>query len=208
MWVKICGITRLEDAVEAARFGADAVGFVFAESPRRVTRDQARTISRRMPDGPAKVGVFVNSPLEDVRETAGYCRLDYVQLHGDEDREYCAALGDMAIKAMRVNGSVDIARAGNYTCHTLLFDCYDPKRRGGTGKTFDWTMLKLLDGKPRIIVAGGLSPENVGAAIKAARPFGVDVSSGIEIEPGRKDPVMMHRFIEKARRAGYEVDGC
>jgi len=208
MWVKICGITRLEDAVEAARFGADAVGFVFAESSRRVTPDQARTISRRMPDGPATVGVFVNSPLEEVRETAWYCRLDYVQLHGDEDQEYCAALGDMAIKAMRVNGSVDIARARDYPCHALLFDGYDPKRRGGTGKTFDWTILRLLDEKRRIIVAGGLSPENVGAAVKAARPFGVDVSSGIETEPGRKDPVMMYRFIEKARRAGYEVDGC
>ncbi len=208
MWVKICGITRLEDAVEAARFGADAIGFVFAESPRWVSPDLARDISRRTPDGPAKVGVFVDSPVEEVLETVRYCGLDLVQLHGDEDEDYCAKLGDIAIKAIRVNGSVDVARARSYPCHALLFDGFDREKRGGTGKTFDWTVLRLLDDKRRIIVAGGLTPDNVGKAVKAARPYGVDVSSGIEKEPGIKNPVLMYRFIEKARRADYEVNGC
>ena len=207
MWVKVCGITRLEDAVAAARFGADAVGFVFAESPRMVTPEEAGEISRRMPDGPAKVGVFVNSPVEDVNRVVRRCGLDLVQLHGDEDPAYCEELGGIAIKALRVDGALDVALAKQYHCHALLLDGYDRGRRGGTGKTFDWTTVRLLDGRRRVIVAGGLGPDNVGRAIEAARPYGVDASSGVESEPGRKDAVLMYRFIENARRADYEVNG-
>ncbi|MHB8896930.1 MAG: phosphoribosylanthranilate isomerase [Candidatus Geothermincolia bacterium] len=209
MWVKICGITRLEDAVSAARFGADAVGFVFAKSPRRVTPDAAREIAHEMPDGPAKVGVFVDCPLEEVIAIAEHVRLDMVQLHGDEGYEYCSALGGRAIKAMRVGGTIDIARATRYAqegaCDALLLDAFDPSRNGGTGRTFDWKMVKLIEGSPRVIIAGGLGPANVGEAVKMARPYGVDASSGIEKSPGVKDPVLMYKFIEKARKADYEV---
>lgn len=209
MWVKICGITRIEDAVSAARFGADAVGFVFADSPRRVTPSAAREITRGMPDGPARVGVFVDCPLEEVRAIVDYCGLDAVQLHGDEGYEYCAALGGHAIKALQVNGTLDIARATRYAqegaCEALLLDGFDSRKRGGTGRTFDWKMVRMIEGKPRVIIAGGLSPASVADAVKTARPYGVDVSSGIEIEPGVKDPVLMYRFIEKARKADYEV---
>jgi phosphoribosylanthranilate isomerase len=209
MWVKICGITRIEDAVSAARFGADAVGFVFAESPRRVTPDEAQKICRDMPDGPARVGVFVDSPVEEVREISSYCGLDLVQLHGDEGHDYCSALGEKAIKALRVNGTLDIARATRYSqegdVEALLLDGFHPGKRGGTGSTFDWRMVRLIEGGPRLIIAGGLRPENVAELVKIARPYGVDASSGIEKAPGVKDPVLMYRFIENARKADYEV---
>lgn len=209
MWVKICGITRIEDAVSAARFGADAVGFVFAESPRRVTPEVARAIGCEMPDGPARVGVFVDTPLDEVRAIMDHCGLDAAQLHGDEDYEYCSGLRGRAIKALRVNGTLDIARATRYAqegdCEALLLDGFDPGKRGGTGRSFDWKMVRLIEGKPRLIIAGGLGPDNVADAVKTARPYGVDCSSGIEIAPGVKDPVLMYRFIEKARKADYEV---
>ena len=209
MWVKICGITRLEDAVSAARFGADAVGFVFTESPRRVSPEEARRISLEMPDGPARVGVFVDSPLEEVLELVEYCGLDLVQLHGDEGYEYCSALGGKAIKALRVNGTLDIARATRYSqegaCHALLLDGFDPSRHGGTGRTFNWKMVHLIEGNPRLIIAGGLDPGNVTEAVKTARPFGVDASSGVERSRGVKDPVLVYKFIEKARKTDYEV---
>lgn len=209
MWVKVCGITRLEDAVSAARFGADAVGFVFTDSPREVSPEAAREISRAMPEGPARVGVFVDSPLDVVREIIEYCDLDAVQLHGDEGYEYCSSLEGKAIKALRVNGTLDIARATRYAqeggCKALLLDGFDPARRGGTGRTFDWKMVNLIEGSPKLIIAGGLGPDNVAKAVKAARPYGVDASSGLEASPGLKDPVLVYSFIESARKADYEV---
>jgi phosphoribosylanthranilate isomerase len=204
MWIKVCGITRLEDAVSAATFGADAVGFVFAESPRRVTPAEAREISRRMPRGPLRVGVFVDSPIEEVAETVELCGLDLVQLHGNESPEYCATLGDMAIKAIRVGSFADVMKARNYQCGAVLFDRLEPAQGNGAG-TFDWRLPHLLDGRKRVIVAGGLGPHNVADAVRTARPYGVDVSSGIERARGAKDAVLMYEFIQNARRADYEV---
>jgi phosphoribosylanthranilate isomerase len=205
MWIKVCGITRLEDAVSAATFGADAVGFVFAASPRRVTPEQVCEISSRMPSGLQKVGVFVDSPIDLVREVVECCGLDLVQLHGGESPEYCAALGDMAIKAIRVDRGTDVLGASRYQCGALLFDSRAQANRGGTGQTFDWRLLHLLDDRKRVIVAGGLDPGNVAKAVRLVRPYGVDVSSGVEREPGVKDPVLMYEFIQNARRADYEV---
>ncbi len=211
MWVKICGITRLEDAVTAARFRADAVGFVFAESPRRVTLQAAREIARSMPKGPLKVGVFVDSPIEEVRDVARYCGLDLLQLHGNESYEYCRSLGESAIKAIGVNGSLDIARVNRYArvgnCEVVLLDAIDSGKQGGTGRSFDWSLVRLLERSPKVILAGGLRPDNVADSIRTARPYGVDVSSGVESSPGVKDPVLMYKFIEKARKADYEVNG-
>jgi phosphoribosylanthranilate isomerase len=208
MWVKICGITSLEDALTASTFGADAVGFVFADSPRRVTLETARSISLGMPAGPKRVGVFVDSPLEEVQETIRYCGLDLVQLHGTESPEYCSELRDKAIKAIRVRDGMDVVRSRDYRGCRLLFDCHDPARAGGTGRSFDWKLLRLIGDRTRAIIAGGLRPLNLAHAIDLARPYGVDVSSGVEVEPGRKDPVLMYEFIEKARKADFEVSRC
>jgi len=208
MWIKICGITRLEDAQAASTFGADAVGFVFADSPRRVTPEEARSISLGMPEGTARVGVFVDAPLLEVRETALYCGLDMVQLHGSESPEYCRALGDMVIKAVRVRDGMDVLRSRVYGGTRLLFDCHDPERAGGTGRSVDWKLLHLIDSRAQVIIAGGLRPPKVAEAVRLARPFGVDVSSGVESGPGRKDPVLMYEFIEKARKADFEVSRC
>lgn len=207
MWVKICGITRLEDAVSAARFGADAVGFIFADSPRRVPEDVARDISMRMPAGPAKVGVFADAPFDEVKRVAGRLGLDMVQLHGDEGPEYCDALGDAAIKAVKVSGGLDVLEVNRYRCGLVLVEARNG-RRGGHGGGFDWRVLRMPHLRKSLVVAGGLSPENVAGVVKAARPYGVDVASGVESAPGVKDPVLMYRFIENARRADYEVRAC
>lgn len=211
MWIKICGITRLEDALSAARFGADAVGFVFADSPRRVTPVQARDIAREMPGRPARVGVFVDSPPEEVLRIAEYCGLDLVQLHGNEDAEYCDALGDRAIKALRVAEKADLLKVRDYRCRAVLLDGYAKTTNGGNGNGgggagIDWKMLRVIKSGRPVIVAGGLQPGNVAAAVKETHPYGVDVSSGVESAPGIKDPVLMYEFIERARKADYEVN--
>jgi phosphoribosylanthranilate isomerase len=205
MWIKICGITRLEDGLSAARFGADAVGFVFAKSPRRITPDQAHEISSRMPGRPARVGVFVDSPPEEVMSIAEYCGLDLVQLHGNEDAEYCEALGDKAIKALRVTQKSDLLKARDYRCRAVLLDGY-ARTNGGNGNGIDWRMLRVIKSGRPVIVAGGLEPGNVASAIRETHPYGVDVSSGVESAPGIKDPVLMYEFIERARKADYEVN--
>jgi len=211
MWIKICGITRLEDALSAARFGADAVGFVFADSPRRVSPVQARDIAREMPGRPARVGVFVDSPPEEVLRIAEYCGLDLVQLHGNEDTEYCDALGDRAIKALRVAEKADLLKVRDYRCRAVLLDGYakttnSGNGNGGGGAGIDWKMLRVIKSGRPVIVAGGLQPGNVAAAVKETHPYGVDVSSGVESAPGIKDPVLMYEFIERARKADYEVN--
>jgi phosphoribosylanthranilate isomerase len=205
MWIKICGITRLEDALSAARFGADAVGFVFAESPRRLTPERARAIARELPDSLAKVGVFVDSPPDEVLRIATYCDLDLVQLHGAEDAAYCATLGDRAIKALRVADRSDLLRARDYPCRAVLLDGYNG-RGGDDGPRVDWRMLRVIKTGSPVIIAGGLDPDNVAGAVRETLPYGVDVSSGVERSPGVKDPVLMYKFIERARKADYEVN--
>ena len=205
MWVKICGITRTEDAAAAARFGADAIGMVFAESPRKVTPDEAKRISLEAPRGPSRVGVFVDSSPEEVLEIVDYCGLDLAQLHGGEGRGHFEALGNIAIKAARVRSLSDMSRVALLPFERILFDC--PGGIPGTSdlQEYDWSLVRFFDGSRQVILAGGLTPENIGAAIRAARPYGVDVSSGVESSPGLKDAAKMYRFIEKARKTDYEV---
>lgn len=198
--VKICGIISLEDALAAARAGADALGFVFAESPRRVTLDQAREIIRRLPPFMISVGVFANESVEEMQEARTYCGLDVLQLHGEETEQTVACLGGKVIKAVRMGGGCR-SLVERYPGAVLLLETDDPVKKGGTGKTFDWTMAVEVARRRPVILAGGLRPENVGQAVAMVKPYAVDVSSGVESEVGRKDYVKIERFVRRAKQA-------
>jgi phosphoribosylanthranilate isomerase len=200
--VKICGITNLEDALFAAEAGADALGFVFyAQSPRCITPDRVREIVQPLPPFVAKVGVFVNEELDWVREIMAYCHLDYAQLHGDETPEQVAALAPRAIKAVRVRSAADVERLSDYQAAAYLLDTYHPTKHGGTGEAFDWELAVEAKSQGPIILAGGLTPENVGDAIERVHPYAVDVSSGVEAAPGIKDHQKVRCFITAAKGA-------
>ena len=195
MRIKICGITNLEDAKAAVHLGADALGFVFAESPRRISPEKARQITNQLPPFVAKVGVFVNAPLTHLRRVRDYCGLDAVQLHGEESADYIMSLGPGVIKALRLNGKP----LGELPKAALLLDAYDPRLRGGTGKLCDWRRAQEIARERLVILAGGLDPGNVAQAINQIKPYAVDVSSGVESEPGRKDHGKIASFISNAR---------
>jgi phosphoribosylanthranilate isomerase len=201
--VKVCGITRLEDGLAAARMGADMLGFIFAPSPRQVTADTARTIIRGLPRHVMTVGVFVNAPVEEMIEARRFCGLGTLQLHGDESEEVVRAVGAPTIKALRIaDAELDCTKA--FPAATLLLDTYHPHAVGGTGKTFDWRLAVGPARTRQVILAGGLTPDNVIDAIRTVRPYAVDVSSGVEIEPGRKDHAKLECFITRAK--SLEID--
>ena len=194
MFVKICGITRAEDADAAVAAGADALGFVFwPDSPRFVDPYRARAIAATLPPFVTPVGVFVNQPAEYVMAVASLVRLGAVQLHGDEDEPYAVSLGTPVIKAVTAASLDAGAWSGRYL---LLVDAHDPVRRGGTGLTADWDRAARLAGERPILLAGGLTPENVAGAIARVRPFGIDVSSGLERSPGVKDHQRLRALFE------------
>jgi phosphoribosylanthranilate isomerase len=196
--VKICGITSLEDALVAASLGADAVGFVFAKSPRQVAPEVVRAIVSQLPAFVTTVGVFVNESVSRIEELRLFCRLHMVQLHGDESEEMVAQLAPRVIKAVKVDSETP-AGVEAFSKATLLLDTYSPSAAGGTGKRFDWSLAVSVAKKRPIVLAGGLTPENVAQAIKMVRPYGVDVSSGVEIGPGRKDHAKIEQFIRAAK---------
>ena len=196
--VKICGLTNLEDARAAVASGADALGFVFAQSPRRVSLDQVRAIISALPPFVPTVGVFVNAALPELRQTRDYCGLDFLQLSGEESPELADALGRRAIKTLHV-GKGPQPDVNAYPKAALLLDTFDAKAKGGTGRTFDWSLAVEIAKKRPIILAGGLNPENVGRAVALVKPYAVDVSSGVEIEPGRKDHDKIASFIARAK---------
>lgn len=199
--VKICGITRVEDALAAATFGADAIGLVFTEaSPRYVSIEQARVITAAVPPFMKVVGLFVDASADRIREVLGQVPLDLLQFHGREAPEDCRQFGRPFIKAVRMVPDVDIvAQARRYAQATgLLLDAYDPQLAGGTGATFDWTRIPPNLGKP-VILAGGLTSENVARAIQTVRPYAVDVSSGVEQSKGIKDAAKVAAFIRNAQ---------
>lgn len=201
VWIKVCGITDLETALFTAEAGADAIGFVFATSKRRVLPDLARSISRKLPSSVMKIGVFVNAPLKEVQETALHCKLDALQLHGAESPEYCRLVGWKTIKAFRVGGGLSLNTVNDFDVDAVLLDAYDPGCAGGTGKVFDWEAAKGLNCKKPLILAGGLAPENVKEAIRQVRPYGVDVSSGVETG-GKKDKEKIIKMIKKVKEVG------
>jgi phosphoribosylanthranilate isomerase len=186
MFVKICGITRLEDARAATAAGASAIGFIFWEgSPRFIDPDRAKAIASAVPSSMSTVGVFVNTSAAQINAVADAVGLQMIQLHGDETPADAAAVRRPIIKAI---GSFDDALVDQWPEDvTLLVDAQDPVRRGGTGRPADWERAAALARRRRVLLAGGLSAENVAEAIRAVRPFGIDVSSGVERSPGIKD---------------------
>ncbi len=199
--IKICGMTREADALYAAALGVDALGFVFAESPRRVTPETVQRINRAIPPFVSTVGVFVDAEPALVRQIATACRLDWVQLHGSESPDYCSRLGLNVLKALRVKDRQSIESLATYAgcVKGFVLDTYVRGQQGGTGKTFDWSLAQEANQFGPVIVAGGLTPEDVGKAIEVVKPYGVDVSSGVESAPGIKDHDKMRRFVEKVK---------
>ncbi len=201
--IKICGLTDPDEAREVAGLGVDAIGLVFARSPRKVEMEQARAIVAVLPPLVQSVGVFVNETAEVIRRAVDHCGLDLVQLHGEEGPELCAALYPRVIKAVRVRSREDILRAVPYRdlVRGFLLDTHSEKAHGGTGVTFDWSLaVEAVDVLARpIILAGGIRPENVREAVGAVRPWGVDASSGVEATPGRKDLYRVRSLVEAVR---------
>ena len=196
--VKICGITNLEDGLQAAQAGADALGFVFyGPSPRNVEVDRAASIIAALPPFVTSVGLFVDAEPEFIEQVIKATGLDLLQFHGDEPESQCAQYGVPYIKALRMRPDVDLARQ----CHTfassrgILLDAYVPGKAGGTGQTFDWSQIPQQLDLP-IVLAGGLDPSNVQTAIQTVRLWAVDVSGGVEQAKGKKDPALVSAFIE------------
>lgn len=206
--IKICGITRPQDAEAAVAAGADLLGLVFYDkSPRHVTLGVASDISRAVPPHVLRVGLFVNAAPEHVIEAAGVCGLQLLQFHGDESPEYCAQFGLMTMKAFRVSGPASLETLGQYRTDAWLLDAHVSGKYGGTGQRFDWSLAAQATklGRP-VFLAGGLTPENVGEAVRQVRPYGVDVSGGVESAPGIKEAAKVRAFIQAAREADEQPD--
>jgi len=199
--IKICGITNLADAVVAVEAGADALGFIFYEkSPRFVALAQAAQISKQLPAFMMRVGVFVNAPGESIREAIGAAGLTMLQFHGEEPPAFCGQFGLMSMKAFRMRDAGTLNEMAAYQTDAWLLDAFSTATLGGTGQTFDWDLAieaqKL--GRP-IFLSGGLTAENVAEAVRRVHPFGVDVSSGVETAPGKKDHNKIKAFIEAVK---------
>lgn len=197
--IKICGITNLDDARLAVDLGADMLGFIFyPQSRRSVTRETAAQICRQV--NVEKIGVFVNESAPVIQATLTACGLTGIQFHGDEPPSFCRQFAAKAIKALRVRDAAALQTAAEYDVDALLLDTYTAAQHGGTGQTFDWSLAVQAKsfGRP-IILSGGLTPENVREAIATVQPDAVDVASGVEQAPGRKDPEKLRRFIEACK---------
>jgi phosphoribosylanthranilate isomerase len=201
VFLKVCGITRLTDALYAVQHGATALGFVlWPASPRRVTPDQVKAIVSELPSSVMTIGVFVNESVDGIRSVVASTGLTAVQLHGDEPPAYEEALPWPLLRAVSLDAAEDASEAWAPET-TLLVDAADSVRRGGTGRTVDWGRAALLARSRRVVLAGGLTPANVAEAIATVRPYGVDVSSGVEESPGVKDFSKVTEFLDNARTA-------
>jgi phosphoribosylanthranilate isomerase len=200
--VKICGITNVEDALHAAACGADALGLVFyGKSPRCLTPEVARQIIAELPPFVTAVGLFVNETPERIRQVAGFCGLDIIQLHGDEGPADCDYAPRRVVKALRVKEAASLDSHAAYAVSALLLDAWVAGTYGGTGERFNWELAAGVARQRPVILAGGLTAENVAAAVRTVRPYGVDVSSGVEAAPGKKDPAKVEAFIRNAKMA-------
>ena len=208
--IKICGMTNLNDALSALKAGADALGFVFyKQSPRYIEPEIASEIIRNLPPLVTVVGVFVNEQIDKVREIASYCLLDILQFHGFESPEYCEWYHNRVIKAFRVKDASSMEEIKKYKDKVsgYLLDSNSEVAYGGTGSTFDWSVAREISRILPVVLAGGLTPDNVAQAISEVQPYGVDVSSGVESAPGSKDMEKMRSFVESVRKADEDLYG-
>ncbi|MBI3327202.1 MAG: phosphoribosylanthranilate isomerase [Nitrospinae bacterium] len=207
--IKICGITNVEDAQLAVEAGADALGFVFyPPSPRYVTPERVRSIIHILPPFVTAVGLFVDEPAEAINAVAESCGLDRVQLHGRESPDLCTAVSRRVIKAFRIKNAESLANLPSYQVSAYLLDAYvEGALPGGTGASFAWELAAQAKPYGPVILAGGLTPANVEEAIRQVRPYGVDVSTGVERAPGLKDPHKVRSFIARAQAAAMAWRG-
>ncbi len=203
--VKICGLTRVEDVQAAVAAGADAVGFVFAASPRRVSHDTAARLCRHVPGGVLRVGLFMDQARSEIEQVTSCVPLDLLQFHGSETEQECVVFGLPWLKAVTMEDAGSVARAERDfpLAAGLLLDSHTQGTGGGSGRTFDWSLSKPV--VKRVWLAGGLNADNVGDAIRTVGPYAVDVSSGVEVEPGIKDAARIRVFIEAVRSAENEL---
>jgi phosphoribosylanthranilate isomerase len=201
--VKICGVTNVADALAAAEAGADMIGLMFYEqSPRHITLATAVEISRVLSPFVLRVGVFVNPQEALVTRAIGECNLSLLQFHGDETSEFCTQFGLMSMKAIRVRDEESLKQLENFQTDAFLLDAHSKSGLGGTGEKFNWDLaIEAQKFDKPIFLAGGLTPENVAEAVRKVRPFAVDVSSGVEIAPGKKDHAKVKAFIQAAKSA-------
>lgn len=208
LFVKICGITNLEDAQHAVRCKADAVGFIFYEpSERYIHPDSAAAIVSRLPDHISKVGVFVNADTRYVHEVTAKVRLSAAQLYGNEGADDLVGYEISVIKVFRIKQDFDVEVMQNYVVDAFLLDTHSETRYGGTGRTFDWNIAIRAKEYGRIILSGGLTPDNIEDAVRFVQPYGVDVSSGVESSPGKKDPNKVRDFIARAKNVPLYYSG-
>ena len=206
--VKLCGLTRLEDVLLGMELGVDAFGFNFVEgSPRRITPELAKDLCAALPPFATRVGIFADELPRVMEATALLAGLSCLQLHGDEPPESCREIAMPWYKAHRVGPDFDAESVSRYRSSTCLLDASVPGERGGTGSTFDWRVAREASAYARVIVAGGLTPANVGEAIDTARPHAVDVNSGVESAPGKKDRRLLSEFMERVRASWPTVQG-
>lgn len=201
--IKICGITNKEDAINAASLNVDMMGFIFYRNSKRYIEPRVvRDIANELPPSIAKVGVFVNEKEEKVFEIAQDLSLEMLQFHGDETPDYCLGFKDKykVIKAFRLKTKKDLKDTNDYDVDLYLLDTYAPDTFGGSGEIFDWKILEDYEFLKPIILSGGLNPKNISQAIKEISPYGVDVSSGVESSPGKKDLELMKKFVENVRK--------
>ncbi len=199
--IKICGITNLEDAKIAIDYGADAIGFVFAESGRRVSKETVKDIVQKLPPFVTLVGLFVNETAKNIEDVCKHCGINTIQLHGNEPPDFLHSLRQFKIiKAFRIKNEQDIHQVQDYEASAFLLDGYMENQMGGTGTTFDWKIMSSANTSTPMIIAGGLTHRNVSEAISIASPYGVDVSSGVEIRHGKKDKYLIRKFIDAVKR--------
>ncbi len=200
--VKICGITSLQDALAAVEAGVDALGFVFyPRSSRYVAPEKAAQIIRQLPAFVTTVGLFVNEKAQAIDDIVATCRLDVVQLHGDESPEQCHCSAARVIKALRIRDEESLIAIDRYPVTSLLLDAWCDQAYGGTGKVGRWDLARQVAENNVVILAGGLTPDNVAQAVRDVAPYAVDVSSGVESAPGIKDPALMSAFVQQAKNA-------
>jgi phosphoribosylanthranilate isomerase len=203
--VKVCGMTSLKDALVAVEEGADAVGFIFyKKSPRSVTMKIVREIVLELPPFVDTVGVFVDESAVQINKIADYCNLDIIQLHGDESPTFCKRIRRKVIKAFRVKDMQSVKKISSFQVSGFLLDTFSENLHGGTGKVFDWNLVLPAKKFGPVIMAGGLTPNNVQQAVRQVRPYGVDVCSGVESEPGIKDHKKVRAFLKNAK-AGRKI---